>query len=198
MRIIGITGGVGAGKTEILKYIEANFNSRIVRADEVAHLLEQPGQECYEQLIELLGVKLLNADKTINKGKMAEIIFQDNCILAKVNRIIHPAVKKYILQQIEIEKNNNKIDFFFIEAALLIEEHYDVIVDEMWYIYAEQKVREERLAQTRNYSAQKIADIMRGQLSEAEFRKHCSVVISNSNDIEDTYRQINYIMGERI
>lgn len=198
MKIIGITGGVGAGKTEILKYIEENFNSRIVRADEVAHLLEQPGQECYEQLIDLLGNQLLNVDKTINKGKMAEIIFQNSHILAQVNKIIHPAVKQYILQQIEIEKKINRIDFFFIEAALLIEEHYDVIVDEMWYIYAEQKVREERLARTRNYSAQKIADIMRGQLGEAEFRKHCSVVISNNNDLADTYNQINYIMGERI
>ena len=51
MKIIGITGGVGAGKTQILKYIEEHYNSRIIRADEVAHLLEEPGHECYHRLI---------------------------------------------------------------------------------------------------------------------------------------------------
>lgn len=198
MRIIGITGGVGAGKSEILAYIQNNYNSRIVRADEVAHLVKEPGQECYDRLITLLGKEVLNNDKTINKGKMAELIFTNDELLAQVNALIHPAVKKYILDQIEIERNQGKVDFFFIEAALLIEEHYDTVVDEMWYIHADVAVREKRLSQSRHYSDKKIADIMRGQLSEEVFRSHCNVVISNSGDIEDTYKQINNIMGERI
>lgn len=198
MRIIGITGGVGAGKTEILSYIQKHYNCRIVRADEVAHLLEEPGHACYDRLVDLLGEKILNEDGTIHKGNMAEVIFQDKNILEQVNMIVHPAVKEYILEEIQKEKEKGEIAFFFIEAALLIEERYDLIVDEMWYIFAEQSVREQRLAQSRNYSAKKIADIIRGQLSEDEFRKHCSVVISNNGDLEETHRQIKYIMGERI
>lgn len=78
----------------------------------------------------------------------------------------------------------------------MIEEHYDRIADELWYIHSDAAVQEQRLARSRHYSAQKIADIMRGQLSEAEFRRHCKVVISNDGDLEETYEQIKHIMGD--
>ncbi|MBQ2117266.1 MAG: dephospho-CoA kinase [Lachnospiraceae bacterium] len=190
MKIIGITGGVGAGKSEILSYISKNYSCRVIRADEAAHLLEEPGQHCYEQLVELLGTKILNHDLTINKKAMADVIFKDKAILERVNAIIHPEVKKYIIEQIELEKEKNNVKYFFIEAALLIEEKYDQIADELWYIHSDVAIREKRLAKNRHYSAAKTADIMRGQLSEEEFRKHCAVVISNNGDLEETYKQI--------
>jgi len=196
VKIIGITGGVGAGKTKVLSYIDAHYKCRIIRADEAAHLLYEPGQECHQKLVRLLGQYVLNDDNTINKTRMAEIIFQDKDLLGRVNEIVHPEVKKYILQQIAFEKEKGEAEYFFIEAALLIEEHYDQIVDELWYIHSDVAVREKRLAAGRHYSAQKIADIMRGQLSEAEFRKHCKVVISNNGDLEETYKQIKNIMGD--
>lgn len=196
MKIIGITGGVGAGKSKVLAFIEGKYNCVVYRADEVAHLLEKPGNECYEQLIELLGSDILNDDKTINKQKMASIIFSNDILLEGVNQIIHPQVKQYIIKQIEIEKQKGKVDYFFIEAALLIEDHYDIIVDEMWYIYTDAAIRERRLAENRHYSAEKTANIMRGQLSEEEFRKHCQVAISNNGDLEETYKQIINIMGD--
>ena len=81
MKIIGITGGVGAGKTKVLSYIEMNYRCRIIRADEAAHLLYEPGQECYRKLVGLLGQRILQADGTIDKAKMAGIIFQDQKLL---------------------------------------------------------------------------------------------------------------------
>mgnify|MGYP001033099040 FL=1 len=194
MKIIGITGGVGAGKTKVLSYIEMNYRCRIIRADEAAHLLYEPGQECYRKLVGLLGQRILQADGTIDKAKMAGIIFQDQKLLEGVNKIVHPAVKKYILEQIAHERAKGEAEYFFIEAALLIEEQYDKIADELWYIHSDVAVRERRLAESRHYSAQKIADIMRGQLSEAEFRKHCKVVISNNGDLEETYEQIRNVL----
>lgn len=198
MMTIGITGGVGAGKSQILSYIEERYNSKVIRADEVAHLLEEPGHECYDRIVALLGSDVLQEDGAIDKKKMAAVIFNDREKLSGINAIIHPEVKKYIIEQIQTEKKAEVIDFLFIEAALLIEEHYDEIVDEMWYIHTDIEIRSKRLAQSRQYSAERIANIMRGQLSEEEFRKHCSVVIINNGDLEETYKQINYIMGERV
>lgn len=198
MKIIGITGGVGAGKTKILSYIEAHYRCRIIRADEAAHRLYEPGQECHQKLVQFLGQEIVNADNTINKSKMAELIFGDKALLEGVNNIVHPEVKKYIRQQIAYEREKGAVDYFFIEAALLIEERYDQIVDELWYVHSDAAVREKRLAAGRNYSAQKTVDIMRGQLSEEAFRKHCQVVISNNGDLEETYRQINNIMGDEV
>ena len=176
MKIIGITGGVGSGKTQVLSYIEKHYKCRIVRSDETAHLLYEPGQECYKKLVALL--------------------FSNKMLLERVNQIVHPEVKNYILRQIEYEKGKGVVDYFFIEAALLIEEHYDQIVDELWYIYADTQIREKRLIENRQYSTQKIAYIMEGQLSEEEFRKHCQVVISNNGSLEETYKQIKGIMGD--
>ncbi len=198
MKIIGITGGVGAGKTKVLSYIELQFSCRVIRADEAAHKLYEPEQICYQKLVALLGQEILNSDNTIDKAKMATAIFGDNVLLAKVNSIVHPEVKKYILKQIAIERERGAVEYFFIEAALLVEEHYDQIVDEMWYIHSDVAIREKRLAQSRQYSAQKIAEIMKGQLHEEEFRKHCQVVIMNNGDLEETYKQINKIMGVNI
>lgn len=193
MKVIGITGGVGAGKTQVLSYIEEHYSCRVLRADEAAHLLEQPGQACYKQLVKLLGKDILRGEQ-IDKQKMAAVIFQDKEILAKVNAVIHPAVKRYILEQIAYERERGAVDYFFIEAALLIEDRYDFIVDELWYVHSDIEVRRQRLARERQYSAEKIEAIMRGQLSEMEFRRHCKVVISNNGNLEETYRQIRELI----
>ena len=185
MMTIGITGGVGAGKSQVLTYIEENNNCKVIRADEVAHLLEEPGHKCYERIVAFLGTDILQEDKTIDKRKMAAAIFTDEKKLIAINEILHPEVKTYILEQIQQESEKQEIDFLFVEAALLIEEHYDEIVDELWYIHADIDVRKQRLMQNRNYSEQKVADIMRGQLKEEDFRKHCKEVILNNGDLLD-------------
>jgi dephospho-CoA kinase len=96
-----------------------------------------------------------------------------------------------------LEKERGLLDFLFIEAALLIEEHYDEITDEIWYIYASEDVRRKRLMENRSYSDEKIDSIMAGQLSEQDFRKHSQAVISNNGNLEETYNEINKLMGER-
>ena len=196
MHVIGITGGVGAGKTKILTYLSEHYSCRIILADEVANQLKEPGQKCYEEIVTLLGTQILKPDGTIDRLKMAERIFSDRELLQHVNEIIHPAVKEYILQAIEEERHRDKIDFLFLEAALLIEEGYESIVDELWYIYADEAVRAERLKVNRQYSDEKIQKILRSQLSDAEYRAHCSTVIDNDVALEETYRQIEKKMGE--
>ena len=123
-----------------------------------------------------------------------------------LHRVNHPtlahalhekaAVKAYILQEIEAEREAGKIDAFFVEAALLIEEGYGELLDELWYIFAQKEVRRKRLMQDRGYSEEKVEQIFASQLSEEEFRCHCKVVIDNSADLGDTYRQIDERLKE--
>lgn len=196
MKIIGITGGVGSGKTMLLEYIREHYHARILLADVVANQLKEPDGACYEQIVALLGREILETDGTISKSRMAERIFRDKDMLQAVNDIIHPAVKAYIVQEIEKERQREELDFFFVEAALLIEDGYDTIVEEMWYIYADEAVRRMRLKAGRSYSDEKIDSILRAQLSEAEYRKHCSTVIDNSRELFLAYEQIDKKMGE--
>ena len=191
MKLIGITGGVGAGKSAILSYLQENYNCRVELADLIAHKVKEPGQPCYDKLVELLGQEVLDEDGTINKGKMAEIIFSDEDKLMAVNAIIHPAVKAYFLAEVEKERNIGKIDYFFLEAALLIEDGYEKIMDELWYIYADEEIRAKRLMESRGYSEEKVRNIMAEQLSDEEFRRACAFVIDNSNSLNETYEQID-------
>ena len=196
MKLIGITGGVGAGKTEILQYIRKHYLCEIHLADEVAHKVKEPGQPCYKELVKLLGEDVLLGDGNIDKAAMAAKIFADSGILRKVNEIVHPAVMDYILDRISQARKGQEIELFFIEAALLIESGYKEVVDEMWYIYASDEVRRERLKKNRGYSEEKITQIMDKQLSEKAFREACDFVIDNSGELEDSYRQIDtYLMG---
>lgn len=200
MRVIGITGGIGAGKSQILSYIKNDvkhdYHCEIILADEVAHRVKEPGQPCYEALVRLLGREILLPGGEIDKKAMAEKIFHDDAVLKLVNGVIHPAVKDYILSKIAEKRKEGKLDFLFIEAALLIEEGYGSIVDELWYIHAKEEVRRKRLKESRNYSDEKITGILRNQLSEEEYRKHCKVVIDNSGALQDTYRQIDEKLEE--
>lgn len=196
MKAIGITGGVGSGKTALLSYIQGKYNCRVVLADEAAHKVKEPGQICYSRLVALLSEEILDRDGTINKQKMAERIFASRELLKQVNDIIHPAVKELIRQVIEEEKSLQCHDFLFIEAALLIEDGYLEILDEIWYIYAEEEIRRERLKASRGYSKEKTDAIMSSQLSEEEFRKYCSVIIDNGGVPEAAYRQIDRKLEE--
>lgn len=191
MKLIGITGGIGAGKSEILSYLATHYNCRVEMADLAAHKVKEPGQPCYYALVELLGESVLDTDGTIHKGRMAEIIFHDEEKKRAVNALIHPAVKEYFLTEIKKERAAGKIDYFFLEAALLIEDGYEKIVDELWYIFTKEELRARRLRESRGYSEEKIRSIMAGQLSEAEFRKHCKFVIDNNHSLQETFQQID-------
>lgn len=190
MLVIGITGGVGSGKSRVLEYLNQHCKCKIVLADDVGNKVKEPGQACYKQIVDLLGKEILKEDGTIQKNKMAELIFADNRLLDKVNRIIHPAVEEYILTQIDSEKREQKIDVFFLEAALLIEAGYLQYLDELWYIFSEKSVRIKRLKESRGYSEEKIDQIMSKQLTDDEFKKYAHVILDNSNDLQLTFEQI--------
>lgn len=196
MKIIGVTGGVGSGKTELLHYIEKNYRCRILLADEASHEVMQKGGRIYEPLVALLGSSVLDSSGEINRKEMAARIFSHEELLGRVNALIHPAVREFILEAVAEEREkaaagaDDAVDYFFLEAALLIECGYRSVVDEMWYIYCDLAVRRERLKKSRGYSDEKIDSILSSQLSEAEFRSGSDVVIDNSGNLEDAYRQI--------
>ena len=152
--------------------------------------MKEPGTSCYELLVELLGQEVLTPEGEIDKRKMADRIFAEPKLLEQVNGIVHPAVKEFLLDRRAKARAEGVVELFFVEDALLIEGGYRELVDEMWYIYAREDVRRERLLKSRGYSEEKIARIMGSQLDEEEFRKNCDCVIDNSDGLEKTYRQI--------
>lgn len=195
MKVIGITGGVGAGKSAILQYFREKHGAVVIEADKVGHLLMEPGSACYDSIVEKFGSSILNEDRTINRGKLGKIVFADEELLTALNKIVHPKVKAHIISEIEKERANRQTALFVVEAALLIEDHYDVICDELWYIHTDEAIRAARLKESRGYDDEKIADIMANQKTPEEFRMACQAVIDNSGDLADTYEQIDRQLG---
>ena len=190
MRSIGITGGVGAGKSAILDYLKKKYEAYLIVADELAKELELPGGSCYQPLIDAFGKEILDAEGLLDKKKFAAMIFSDKEKLVQANAIIHPAVKEEILRRMKAEEAKGT-KLFVLEAALLIEEHYDEILDELWYIYTDKEVRIRRLEESRGYSREKALSIMNNQKSDIEFRMHCKRIIDNSGELQDSYDQID-------
>lgn len=190
MIVIGITGGVGSGKSEVLKYLGEHYDAAVIQADTVGHLLMRKGNCCYQPVIDLLGSSIIEDDGELGRRRIAALVYADDKLLAGLNQIIHPAVKSCISQEMAREEKLGRA-FFFVEAALLLEDHYDRICDEIWYIYAEEAVRRARLKMSRGYSEEKISGILKNQLSEAEFRSRCQYTIDNSGNFENTKIQID-------
>lgn len=196
MKVIGITGGVGVGKSAVLSYLEEAYDARVILADWVANKIKKPGECCYDAIVKLLGDSILTEGGFINRRRMGQLIFSDQDLLRKTNEIIHPAVKTYIIDEMNKAKEEG-VSIFVIEAALLLEDNYRAICDELWYIYTREEVRRERLKASRNYTDDYITSIMKKQLPDEAFRRECDFVIDNSDILEDTKKQIDRRMKER-
>ncbi len=190
MQVIGITGGVGAGKSAILEYLEQNYRVKNLIADKIAKRLMEPGSECYRKLLKFLPVEVYNDDETINRGALSAAIFSSDELRSRVNEVMHPAVKEYIIGQIAEQERMGILDYVIIEAALLIEENYEEICDELWYVRTSEEIRKKRIMRSRGYSEEQVESMFKSQLSDSEYRKHCQVVIENDGTREETFYQV--------
>ena len=125
------------------------------------------------------------------------MIFSDENKRAGMNGIVHPAVKAYVIAEAKRERQEGTLALLVLEAALLIEEHYDEICDELWYIYTREDIRRERLMASRGYSTEKVDRIFASQLTEKVYREHCRVVIDNNGSVEETFAQIDRALSEK-
>lgn len=188
--VIGITGGVGAGKSVVMGMLEKDFHAGVILADLVAHELMEPGAVSYEQIVQEFGSSVLAKDGTIDRDALSARVFGHPERLKKLNEITHPNVKKEILSRIERLQQKKKVRFIAVEAALLIEGGYAEMLDTLWYVYADEETRIKRLMDNRGYSEEKSRAIMKRQLNEDGFRQHCSVVIDNSQGVEELHEQL--------
>lgn len=228
--VLGITGGVGAGKSTVLEYLAGKYGAVIIECDRVAEELQQPGEACYAPMRELFGDDCLLSDGTFDRKKVAARVFSDPPLRGQLNRIVHPAVKHRVKQLIGIESFDNGADsnaagsnvadgaavsgtavcssaasnrvvqppLYVIEAALLIDDHYDEICDEIWYVYAAESVRRERLKKSRGYSDERVDRMFRSQRQDESFRENTDLTIDNSSDcVENTFKELDAGLSER-
>ena len=190
MRKIGITGGVGSGKSQILDTLQQEYGAGILKADEISHEQMLPGSAGYQAIVQFFGTDICQADGNIDRKKLGDLVFADPEKLSRLNAILHPAVKQEIVRRMK-KAEEEGCPFLVLEAALLLQDGYPDLLDEIWYIYTDREVRIQRLMESRQYSREKCLDIMARQLPEEAYRQAADVVIDNSGVWEDTLHAIH-------
>lgn len=212
--VIGITGGVGSGKSVVMDILEKDYHGAVILADLVGHDLMRPGQASYQRILEHFGQDILvdqdtdhNGDlapeetdgagveqaaaREIDRKKLGAIVFADEAQLAILNDITHKAIRQEIIRRIELFRQEGKHPFIALEAALLIEEDYGDVLDQLWYIHVDKEQRIRRLMRDRGYDEEKCRQIISRQLPDEVFFDHADVVIDNNGAIEDIAAQVD-------
>ena len=190
-KVIGITGGIGAGKSVVLDYIQKNYKALVLKTDEVAHDVMNPGTDCNRKLQEIFPPSVFAQDGSIIKEEMAKAMYDDGGLLEKVNAIVHPAVGDYLRQTVAKERSKNELDYVIIESALYDGSGFALLCDTVWNVDASREVRMERLMKDRGYSKEKVLSIFESQKRYDEQRGTLSVQIKNNADLEQTLRQVD-------
>lgn len=193
MIVLGITGGVGSGKSRVLYDLEKNHHAYIVEADKLAHNLMEPGRPIYREIIRQFGDDIVTDEEPylINREKLGKIVFSDKEKLALLDSITHPLVKEEILRQIEEKKTSGSIRLFVIEAALLIQDGYKDICDEIWYIWVPQEIRITRLMAQRGYTRERCLSMFQSQESDEYYKRYADFTINNQFDYKNSSKQLN-------
>ncbi|WP_113674999.1 dephospho-CoA kinase [Vallitalea guaymasensis] len=190
MKIIGVIGGCGSGKSEVSNLFKNRFNAYIIDADEIAHNVISKDSKAYKKIVNHFGKHILDDNGNINRSKLGKLVFADEKELKYLTEITHPYINEDITNIINKLKNENKYSYIVLEITALGEGEIYSLIDEYWYIYCDIDVRIERLLKYRNISTESAMNIISKQLSDEEFRKYADVIIDNSNTLDITYDQM--------
>lgn len=212
--VLGITGGVGAGKSTVLQYLRDAYGAAVIECDDVGRSLQMKGGACYEPMLTLFGPDYLQKDGQFDRGKLARLVYQDPRKKKMLEEIVLPAVKEEVRSMLQaLDRGEGSalenvtgsacpagrgLRLAVIEAALLIDDHYEDLCDEIWYIYAADDVRRARLKKSRGYSDERIDRMFAAQRSDISFRQHTQFTIDNTSDIvQNTLKQLDRALEER-
>ena len=184
MRVIGITGGVGAGKSTIVGILQKHYTTEYLHCDAIAHELMEQGGSAHEELLRLFGKDIVAADGTLNRSRLYEAAFLGGRV-EELNACVHPKVRTYVEERIAFLRAAGFSGMVLIEAALLIEAGYKDICDEMWYVHAPVSQRRARLKAARGYDDTRVDAVMAKQASEERFFSESDFVLYNDSSAEE-------------
>lgn len=189
--IIGLTGGIGSGKSTVSAYLQ-DRQLTVVCADAVAHQLIEPGQPTYKKIVRLFGKTILHSNGRIDRKKLGAVVFQNPAQLKLLNSLVHPAVLKYFKK---IIRESKKTDLLFLDVPLLFESGMDQLCDVVILISLTQKEQILRIKKRDNLKESDIKKRIKSQMSLKEKKKKAHYVIDNSGPWKRTQKQIEAVLN---
>ncbi len=183
MKVIGLTGGIGSGKSTVSGYL-AELGAVIIDADKVGHQAFKPHTPAWHDVVETFGKDVLAPDGEIDRAKLSGFVFNNPDSLKKLNSIMHPRMKQIVKTQIE-DYRKKGIKVLVVEAFGLIEADWISIVDEVWVTVSSESVVLERLKKQRGLDEEQILSRIRSQLSPEERERYADAVIHNDGNLKE-------------
>ena len=194
MKVIGITGGIGSGKSTVTQCL-AELGAVVIDADKVGWEAYMPNTEVWHDVVSEFGQQVVAENGEINRKKLGEIVFGNPASRKRLNQIMHPRMYKMMEKKIEAYRQQ-EVEVVVLEAAVLIEANWTPLVDELWVTVASEPVVLERLKKQRGLAEEQILSRIRSQLSFEERKKHANEIISNDGDLEEMRKKIRVLWAK--
>jgi dephospho-CoA kinase len=197
MRVIGLIGGIGSGKSTAASMLR-ELGAALIDADKVGHEVYAPGTPGFAALCSAFGEEVLTPDGSIDRRALGARVFADAAELARLNAIVHPLIRDAIRDRVEALRKGGRYPVVVIEAAVLLEAGWRSLVEEVWLVTASRSHATERLQAQRGLSTSDIESRMARQMSDAERRAAADVVIENDGTIEDLRAALGALWAQRL
>jgi dephospho-CoA kinase len=196
VKTIGLTGGIGSGKSTAARIL-GELGAQIIDADRVGHSVYDRGTPGWEQVVAVFGRDIVAGDGTIDRQRLGAIVFADSTQLARLNAIVHPLIAAAVRARIDALRAAQPAVPIVVEAAVLIEANWQRLVDEVWVVVADRDAVFNRLRAQRQLDRAGVEARMSKQLDDASRRRHADVVVDNSGTEAELRARLAQLWRER-
>jgi dephospho-CoA kinase len=194
---IGLTGGIGCGKSTVTKIL-AELGATVMDADKIAHSTYAPGGPAYDGVVAVFGAEVLAPDGSVDRSKLGPIVFKEPAKLTRLTDAVWPATKQRIRELIDEARANGERKPIVVEAAILIEAKWQSVFDEVWLITAAKEQVIERVERERGLKPEQTEARIRAQLPDDERRKYAALVIANDGTIAQLREQLARVWSDAL
>lgn len=192
--LLGLTGNIACGKSTVIAMLR-ELGAEVIDADSVTHMLQQPGQPVYQQIIEAFGQEILQPDGRLNRRALGAIVFNHPEELRRLEQIVHPAVRRHILDWLDecaarAAQQPGLKQVAVIDAIKLLESGWKPLCDQVWVVACSKQQQLQRLTSTRGMSNEEALQRIEAQAPQQEKIAQADVVIDNSGSLEQTQDQV--------
>ena len=196
MIVIGLTGGIGSGKSEVSRMLK-DLGTEIIDADRVGHEAYLPNTETYDKLVAEFGDDILRTDGAIDRKKLGARIFAEPEARERLNAIVHPRMYTMIDERIQRLREQGATAVV-LDAAILIEAGWQSLVDEVWVVAASEEMVVQHIGQRNGLPAEQVRQRIRAQITSEERARHAAVVIDNSRGLDELSAQVQEVWTGRV
>lgn len=196
MMVIGLTGGIGTGKSEVARILK-DLGAVIINADQVGHRAYTPHTEAWNEIVKAFGEGILQPNGEIDRKQLGAIVFGDPGQLARLNQIMHPRMARMVSEEIEKLREEGAAAVV-VEAAVLIEAGWDQLVDEVWTTESPEETVVDRLIARNGLNRAEVVKRIQAQMSSEARSARSQVVVGNSADLASLKNTVRNLWETRV